>query len=206
MHSHTLDISNWEEMLPTALHSIRSLLNISTNCTLHERMFNYQRRPGSIGSKILPSWLINPGPVLLRNFERSNKNDELVKKVELLEANPHYALIKDQKGITKTVSVHDLAPCLLNDIKNCDDVILQDFDELAIKAANANPRVSIPKLSIPENILNLSKSNNQSVKIDESSSSSNNEIEDSESENKESSSNPRERITKRTDIKGSSKI
>ena len=43
MHSHKLDISNWEEMLPTALHSIRSLLNTSTNCTPHERIFNYQR-------------------------------------------------------------------------------------------------------------------------------------------------------------------
>ena len=128
-------------MLPTALHSIRSLLNTSTNCSPHERMFSYQRRPGSIRSKILPSWLINPGPVLLRNFERSNKNDELVKKVELLEANPHYALIKDQKGIQKTVSVQDLAPYPRNDIQNSNDVLLQDFDDLAIKAANANPRV-----------------------------------------------------------------
>ena len=150
-------------MLPIALHSIRSLLNTSTNCTPHERMFNYQRRPGSIGSKILPSWLINPGPVLLRNFERSNKNDELIKRMELLEANPHYALIKDQRGITKTVSVQDLAPYPRNDIQNSDDVLLQDFDELAIKAANANPRVSIPRLSIPENILNSSKSSYQNV-------------------------------------------
>ena len=79
-------------------------------------MFRYQRRPGSIGSKILPSWLINPGPVLLRNFEKSNKNDELVKRVELLEASPHYALIKDQRGITKTVSVQDLASYPRNNI------------------------------------------------------------------------------------------
>ena len=107
MHSHKMDISNWEEMLPTALHSIRSLLNTSTNCTPHERMFSYQRRPGSIGSKILPSWLINPGPVLLRNFEKSNKNYDLLNWLELLKINPHYALIKDQRGITKTFSVQD---------------------------------------------------------------------------------------------------
>ena len=60
--------------------------------------------------------------------------------MELLEANPHYALIKDQRGITKTVSVKDLAPYPRNDIQNSDDVLLQDFDELAIKAASANPR------------------------------------------------------------------
>ena len=43
MHSHKLDISNWEETLPIALHSIMSLMNTSTNCTPNERMFNYQR-------------------------------------------------------------------------------------------------------------------------------------------------------------------
>ena len=196
MHSHKLDISNWEEMLPTALHSIRSLLNTSTNCTPHERLFNYQRRPGSIGSKILPSWLINPGPVLLRNFERSNKNDELVKKVELLEANPHYAVVKDQKGITKTVSVKDLAPYPRNVIQNSNDILQLDFDDLAIEAANADPKVSIPKLSIPESILRSSNAKDHSVTSEGSSSSSNNEIENSESENEESSSNARERITK----------
>ena len=116
--------------------------------------------------------------------------------MELLEANPHYALIKVQKGIMKTVSDQDLAPYPWNDIQNSNDILLQDFDDLAIKAANANPKVSIPKLSIPESILHSSRSNNKSVKLDESSSSSNNKIEDSEGENEESSSSARERITK----------
>ena len=156
-------------------------------------MFNFQRRPGSIGSKILPSWLINPGPVLLRNFDRSNKNDELVKRVELLEANPHYALIKDQRGITKTVSVQDLAPYPRNNIQNSDEVLLQN---LAMEAANSNPRISVPRLSISENILNSSKSSYQNVKLDESFNVSTNEIEDSECENVESSSSAREKITK----------
>jgi len=196
MHWHKLDISNWEEMLPTALHSIRSLLNTSTNCTPLERIFNYQRRPGPIGSKVLPSWLISPGPVLLRNFKRSNKNDESVKKVELLEANPHHALIKDQKEITKTVSVQDLTPYPRNDIQNSNDILLQDFDDVPIKAVNANPMVSIPTFSIPESILHSSKSNGQFVKFDESSISSNYEIEDSEGENEESPSSARKRITK----------
>ena len=73
---------------------------------------------------ILSSWFINTGPVLLRNYERSNKNDELVKKVELLEANPNSALIKDQRGITKTISVQDLAPYPRNNIQNSDEVLL----------------------------------------------------------------------------------
>ena len=36
-----------------------------------------------------------------KNFERSSKYVDLVKRVELLEANTHYALIKDQRGATK---------------------------------------------------------------------------------------------------------
>ena len=116
--------------------------------------------------------------------------------MELLEANSHYALIKDQRGITKTVSVQDLAPYPRNNIQNSDDVLLQDFDELAIEAAKSNPRVSIPRLSVPENILNSSKSSYQNAKLDESSNSSNKEIEDSEGENVESSSTAREKFTK----------
>ena len=80
-HSHKMDISEWEEILPIALHSIRSLLCTSTNCTPNERMFLFRRRPGMINDKILPTWLINPGPVLLRNFERTSKNDVIVKQV-----------------------------------------------------------------------------------------------------------------------------
>ena len=119
-HSHELNLSEWEEILPIALHSIRSLLCTSTNCTPHERMFLFRRRPGIGYDKILPTWLINPGPVLLRNFERTNKNDVLVKQVELIEANPNYAIIKDGRGITKTVSTKDLAPApiMINEREN----------------------------------------------------------------------------------------
>ena len=37
LHLHNLDISNWETMLSTALHSIRSLWNTSTNFTPQKR-------------------------------------------------------------------------------------------------------------------------------------------------------------------------
>ena len=42
-----ISISRWEEVLPDALHSIRCLISTSTNCTPHERMFNFQRRTSS---------------------------------------------------------------------------------------------------------------------------------------------------------------
>ena len=55
-----------------------------------------------------PSWLMSPGPVLLRRFVRSCKNDPLVDQVELLDANPTYANIRYSNG--RTLSIRDLAP------------------------------------------------------------------------------------------------
>ena len=62
--SQNIDIKNWEVVLPDALHSIRSLLCTSINATPHERMFNYAR--SSSLEESIPTWLRNPGPVLLR--------------------------------------------------------------------------------------------------------------------------------------------
>ena len=80
LHSHKLDISYREEALHSALHSIRPLLKTATNCTPHERFFAFQRRTGSIGNKILPSWFITPGTVLLRNHDSQSKNEDLLKR------------------------------------------------------------------------------------------------------------------------------
>ena len=43
LRTRSLSISQWEEVLPDALHSIHSLLSTATNCTPHEHMFTYQR-------------------------------------------------------------------------------------------------------------------------------------------------------------------
>lgn len=59
-----LSDKHWEQVLPQVLHSMRSLLCTTTNCTPHERFFKFQRRTTHGNS--LPSWLMNPGPVLLR--------------------------------------------------------------------------------------------------------------------------------------------
>ena len=99
----------WEEVLPDALHSIRSLLTTTTNATPHERFFNFSRRSG-LGSS-LPTWLLTPGPVLLRRFVRHSKNDPFVDEVELIAANPTYARIRYPSGRESSVSLRDLAPC-----------------------------------------------------------------------------------------------
>lgn len=98
----------WERLLPDALHSIRSLLCTSTNCTPHEKFFQFSRR--STNGVSSPSWLLTPGPVLLRRHVQ-NKGDPLVDRVDLIEANPHYAYVRFDSGRESTVSVKDLAPC-----------------------------------------------------------------------------------------------
>ena len=102
-------LSSWQIVLPEALHSIRSLLHTTTNSTPHELFFNFTRRSSS-GSSV-PAWLSKPGPVMLRKFLRSHKNDDLMEKVQLLDANPTFASIRYPDGRESNVSVSDLAPC-----------------------------------------------------------------------------------------------
>ena len=107
LRTQKLDNDQWEAILPEALHAIRSLLCISTNNTPHERFLPFSRR--SMFGQSLPSWLVNPGVVLIRKQNR-NKNHPLCEKVELLHANPSYAYVKFADGRETTVSTSDLAP------------------------------------------------------------------------------------------------
>ena len=116
LKSANLPDSKWELVLPDVLHSIRSLLSTSTNTTPHERFFNFQRR-SSLGTS-LPSWLQNPGPVLLRRFVRTSKNDPFVDQVEITDANPTYAHVKYPDGRESSVSLRDLAPCPITPVRN----------------------------------------------------------------------------------------
>ena len=114
LKSANLPDSKWEQVLPDVLHSIRSLLSTSTNTTPHERFFNFQRRSSSGSS--LPSWLQHPGPVLLRRFVRTSKNDPFVDQVRLIHANPTYAHVEYPDGRESSVSLRDLAPCPLTPV------------------------------------------------------------------------------------------
>ena len=93
LRTQNLPTKYWEHVLPDVLHSIRTLLCKATNCTPHKRMFSHQRR-SSTGCSI-PSFLSKPGPVLLRRYVRSSKDEPLVRY---------------QNGRESTVSLRDLAP------------------------------------------------------------------------------------------------
>ena len=99
----------WQDVLPDALHSLRSLLCTATNCTPREWLFKYERKSSCRGS--VPTWLSYPGPVLLKRHIRVSKSDLLVDEFELIEANPQYAHIRHADGREATVSIRHLAPC-----------------------------------------------------------------------------------------------
>jgi transposase InsO family protein len=80
LKTHGLPSTHWEVVLHESLHSLRSLLCTATNCTPHERLFQYARR--STNGISLPSWLTYPGLVLLKRFDRSSKYDPLVEEVQ----------------------------------------------------------------------------------------------------------------------------
>ena len=103
-----LPMAAWEDVLPDALHSIRSLLCISTNKTPHELFFAYSRKTAA--GQSLPTWLTTPGNVLYKKHVRHSKYEPLVETVELLEANPNYAYVRFPNGREDTVSIQDLAP------------------------------------------------------------------------------------------------
>ena len=106
LHSRNMKSSNWEAVLPDALHSIRSLLCTATNCTPHERIFNFSRK--STSGKTIPSW-VKPGPIYVKNHTRRSKNDPPVSPATLLHVNPSYAHVRLQSGVETTVSIRDLA-------------------------------------------------------------------------------------------------
>ena len=108
LKSKGLKQTQWESVLPEALHSIRSLLCTATNETPHDRLFGFPRR-NSAGNS-LPSWLLERGKVLLRRHVRKSKYDDLCDVVDLIDTNPTYARVRLDNGYEKTVSLRDLAP------------------------------------------------------------------------------------------------
>ena len=81
---------------------------LATNCSPHERLLKYIRL-SSVGGSV-PSWLITPGPVLLKHHVYTSKDDPLVDEVEVLQANPQYAHIRYAAGRETTLSIRHLVP------------------------------------------------------------------------------------------------
>ena len=130
----------WEEVLPEVLHASRSLLCTATNSTPHERLFKFPRKT-SLGNS-LPSWLLNPGPVLLKNYYRTSKYQPRVNEVELIEANPNFAKIRYEDGSEANVSIKDLAPAGVDDVtENSDNLTKSCSEPFKNDQLNFNPKL-----------------------------------------------------------------
>ena len=64
LHEKNLSENSWEDVLPQALHCVRSLVCLATNKMPHERMFKFPRR--AMTGTAMPSRLLSQGDVLLR--------------------------------------------------------------------------------------------------------------------------------------------
>ena len=107
LKSRGLPQTHWQDVLPDALHSIRSLLCTSTNATPHERLFVFQRR--STSGTSVPTWLTEKDTALLKRSVRLSKQDPLCDEVQLLHINPQYAHIRTPDGSEKSVSLSQLS-------------------------------------------------------------------------------------------------
>ncbi|XP_065653098.1 uncharacterized protein LOC136080408 [Hydra vulgaris] len=85
---------SWKRDLTDALHATRSLLSTSSNCSPHERLFNFQQRSSSRSS--IPSWLVNPGPLMVSMKFIYSPKKELENKINPIEQ----IILKHQKNLT----------------------------------------------------------------------------------------------------------
>ena len=101
--SKNLPIKYWQNVLPDALYSLRSLLCTATNETPHERLlcFSHRSTSGCSGA----SWLTIPQVPCAHQ-----KTEPLVDEVELIGANSHYAHIRYPDGRETTVSTRHPVP------------------------------------------------------------------------------------------------
>lgn len=106
-HSRGLKVCCWEQLLPVALHSLRSLLCTATNTTPHERLFRYDRRSAS--GKAFPTWLMTCKKALLKCI-RGSKYEPSVQEVEIIHLNPSYAKVRLPNERETLVSLRHLAP------------------------------------------------------------------------------------------------
>jgi len=106
LHTNRLSKELWETVLPETLHAVRSLVCLSTNETPHERFLRFPCK--AMTCSALPSWLLHPGPVLLRRHVRK-KGDPLCDPVELVEGNQQFCDTSSD-GQETTMSTSNSAP------------------------------------------------------------------------------------------------
>ena len=93
--------------IPEVLHSLQSLLCTATNEVPHDRFLKFSCR--SMFGTNAPIWMTEPGPVHVRKHVQA-KYDPVVEQMDLLHANPNYAVVRSPEGHEVNVSARNIAP------------------------------------------------------------------------------------------------
>jgi hypothetical protein len=98
--------------------------------------------------------LTTPGHVLLKKTPRFSKYDPLVEEVELIDCNPHYAVIRLPGGREETVSVRQLAPIGNDTQEELPDSEVQDIltDPIPENDCNISPTTEGSECEADRNI------------------------------------------------------
>ena len=167
---YNLPLSRWKLVLAEALHSIQSLLCMTTNATPHECFFIFQCR--STSGMSLPSWVTTGSKALIKCFVRHSKSDPLVDEMEIIYVNPNYAALCPN-GREITVSLQNLAPCPQEDtadeepdcpltpvndeeLSNHENDLPSEHDEVATQSVEDDESRAFPNF-VPRRSLRINK-------------------------------------------------
>ena len=153
LKSKNLGIEHWEAVLPSVLHSIRTLVCTATNQTPHEWLLSFPRR--TVTGHALPAWISSNVKALVKKHVRSSKYDPWVEECEIIHATPSYAQIRTIHGKEQTVSLRDLAPlpCTNAPLPNEAPITSQEIQiPLSVNReviSSPSTEVSNPSLPVP---------------------------------------------------------
>ncbi|XP_069788197.1 uncharacterized protein [Narcine bancroftii] len=140
-----LPVTRWQEVLPEALHSIRSLLCTATNMTPHDHIFSFIRK--AMTGTVLTKWMMTPGPVLLWKHCRPHKADPLVDQVELRHVNPQYAFVTFPDGREDSVATRDLAQA--GCVNNVEETLMSTDQQGAQQQSLEQSSIESPQRTMP---------------------------------------------------------
>ena len=144
LHSTNRPLSDWESVIPSALSSIRTLINTVTMENPHDRFFCFKRGEPLIRPSSSAPWLRIDTPAYLRKFVRA-KDQAPVAPIQISEViSPHLAGVSFGVGRIDTVSTSDLSRRPLN-IDN-EETISQPGGQYKDKETNVDIGISIPDI------------------------------------------------------------
>ena len=148
-------MTHWKVVLQDALHSNKSLLCTSIDCTPRRRMFTHACR--TVNGTTITFWL-KPGPTYVKRHVR-NEHEPLVDEEELTKLNSNYAHVRMQDRRKTFVFIRDLS---LHQSGNENQIEVDNSDETVILEPAFEDNVNTTVVASPSdsNLKQLDESSN----------------------------------------------